>query len=402
MPYFARRVAMLLMILLLAGLAAVAIRAQLEGSERGIAPVDSSGSYEVSGITVDVAARDPEQARRAGWRLAMRKGWKMLYARTNGDSPDEAPTLGDAVLDGIVTGIEVEQEMIGPTRYIARLRVLFDRARAGQRLGVQGPSLRSAPMLLIPVQISGGAPTSLEIRNPWQAAWARFRTASTPIDYVRPIGTEIDPLLLNLAQANRPERARWRGLLDQYGAADILVAVARIERAWPGGPVMARFEARHGPDNRLVSRFALRIRNGEAIDKLLDAGVRRIDAIYADALRSGRLRSDPALIVEAPTLAEEDEVTLDDVLADVLAGEASALTVQIDTPDATALAAAEAAMRAIPGVQGLATTSLALGGVSVVRVSYVGDLEGLRAALAGRGWRVEAGADALRIRRGGQ
>ena len=59
--------------------------AQLERSdERGVAPIDGSGSYEVDGIQVDTAARTADQARSGGWREAQRKGWKMLWARVNG------------------------------------------------------------------------------------------------------------------------------------------------------------------------------------------------------------------------------------------------------------------------------------------------------------------------------
>ena len=39
-------------------------------------------------------------------------------------------TLSDSALDGLVTGIVVENEQIGPNRYVARLGVLFDRNRA--------------------------------------------------------------------------------------------------------------------------------------------------------------------------------------------------------------------------------------------------------------------------------
>ncbi|MCP5810208.1 hypothetical protein NL321_29090, partial [Klebsiella pneumoniae] len=83
-------------------------------------------------------------------------------------------------------------EMIGPRRYIARLGVLFDRARAGQILGVSGARLRSAPLLVIPVTYQGGAATVFERRTDWQRAWARFRTADSAIDYVRPNGAGID------------------------------------------------------------------------------------------------------------------------------------------------------------------------------------------------------------------
>ena len=64
-----------------------------------------------------------------------------------------------------------------------------------------------------------------------------------------------------------------------------------------------------------------------------------------------------------------------------------------------AVDAALGAVRGVPGVQGASTTSLAMGGTSVMRVSYEGDLGTLADALRARGWRVTVGANALSIRR---
>lgn len=391
----------MLAMLLFAALSAVMLRAQLEGSDRGIAPIDSSSSYEVGGIAVDVVARDPDTARQAGWRIAQRKGWRMLWARMNGGSEAGAPGLSDSTLDSIVAGIVVEQEQISANRYIARLGVLFDRARAGQMLGGQTQVLRSPPMLVIPTQISGGTATSLEIRNPWQAAWARFRTGSSPIDYVRPVGSGADPLLLNLGQTRRPGRGWWRMLLDQYGAADLLMPEVQLVREWPGGPAIGRFYARYGPDARLLGSFALRARDGDGLEAMLDEGVRRIDAIYVAALRDGRLRADPSLIIEDEEPEEEtDAPTLEDIISEVVDEAGTTLvTIQVETPDDAALRAIEAAVRATPGVRSAETSSLALGGYSVIRVRFAGEIDLLRQALAARGWRGEAGADVLRLRR---
>src|SRR3546814_3173513 len=99
---------------------------------------DSSRGFEVAGIEVDVTAKSPDAARMAGFREAQRQGWKMLFARMTGKPVSASPSLSDSTLDGLVSGIVVEKEQIGSTRYIARLGVLFDRARAGQLLGVQG------------------------------------------------------------------------------------------------------------------------------------------------------------------------------------------------------------------------------------------------------------------------
>lgn len=246
--------------------------AQIEGG-RGVAPVDSSGDFEVSGVTVDVAAKTAEAARLGGWRLAQRKAWVQLSRRLGGDGA----LISDNALDQIVSGIVVENEQLGPTRYIAKLGVLFDRGRAASILGISAYSDRSRPMLLVPLQISGGVETVFEQRNDWQEAWARFRTGNSTIDYVRPSGTGADSLLLNAGQIGRPGRGWWRTIIDQYGASDILIPVVRLYRSYPGGPIIGVFQARHGPDNQLLGSFTLRVGTAAGLPQLLDAGVTRMD-----------------------------------------------------------------------------------------------------------------------------
>lgn len=125
---------------------AATLYAQIEGN-RGIAPVASSGDFEVNGILVDATGKNSLEARENAWREAQRKGWAKLWRETNCSSG--APALSDSALDNIVSAIIVEKEEAGPGRYRATLGVLFDRARAGQILGVKGMALRSAPMLVI-------------------------------------------------------------------------------------------------------------------------------------------------------------------------------------------------------------------------------------------------------------
>ncbi|MFM8542581.1 MAG: heavy-metal-associated domain-containing protein [Chakrabartia sp.] len=393
---------------LIIGAAGVSVFAQLESGERGIAPIDSSSNFEVSGIAVDIAARDAETARLSGWREAQRMAWEQLWTQTHGST---APKLGDAALDGLVSGIVVEDEQIGPQRYIARLGVLFDRVRTAELLGVAGNIRRSAPLLIIPVQYSGGVSQSFETRTQWQKAGARFRTGDSVIDYVRPTGSGADPLLLTQAQIGRPGRRWWRMLLDQYGAADVIIPQVRLERIYPGGPIVGHFSAFTGPDSRPLGQFSLRVASSAALPGLLDAGVRRLDAMFAAALADGRLRPDTSLVIEEPVSTEDLEAAAEAATDGAVAspdasGSANpaaacvrTLTLQVDTPDGASVSAVEALLRAIPGVRSAATTSIALGGVSVLRLSYEGGPETLRAALMARGFRVAGSGDTLRIRR---
>ncbi len=377
-----------------------AVVAQIEGGGGGAAAVDSGGAYEVSGVTVDVAGKTAEAARLGGWRLAQRKAWVQLSKRLGGGGG----LVSDGTLDSIVSGIVVENEQIGPDRYIAKLGVLFDRGRAGSILGISAYADRSPPMLVIPVEWSGGVGRVFEQPTAWQQAWARYRTGNSTIDYVRPAGSGPDALLMNVGQTQRPGRGWWRTIIDQYGAHDVLIPVVKLYRQWPGGPVIGVFEARHGPDNDLIGSFTLRVGNSDGLPQLLDTGVKRMDDLYQKALRSGYLSVDSSLSPPPPPEPEiGDELPEDAIVEDdgTLAASAAGIPiiVQFDTPQAAVVSATESALRGIPGVRSAATTSLALGGVSLMRVTYDGDPEALKSALESRGYQVFGSGQTLRIRR---
>jgi hypothetical protein len=376
--------------------------AQIDGTDHGVAPVDSGGAFEVSGIAVDVAGKTADAARYAGWRLAQRKAWVQLSRRLGGGGG----LVSDGTLDQLVSSIVVENEQIGPTRYVARLGVMFDRARAGALLGVAAEAERSSPMLVLPVQWSAGVGQALERRSDWQMAWARFRTGNSSVDYIRPTGAGVDPLLLTIGQTRRPGRGWWRTIIDQYGAADVLIPTVRLYRQWPGGPVIGQFQARHGPDNQLLGSFSLRVGSAQGLPQLLDTGVARLDALYQQALRQGLLAPDVALTPPpdpnaTPVPVEGEGEGIDGIVGDSAppAPGGTTLTVQYDTPGAASVANTEALIRTLPGVRAATTTSLALGGVSLMRVELSGDSAGFVADLQSRGYQVAGSGATIRISR---
>ena len=343
-----RRFAVPLVMLVAAAGLTGGLYAQLESGDRGILPLDSSNTLEIGGIHVDVGAADAQSARYAGWRIAQRQGFKALWAKMHNAPIGQAPNLPDGTLDQIVSSINVEREQIGPNRYIADLGVLFDRARAAQFLGVEGGQVdRSNPMLLIPVTVSAGASTSVELRNAWQRAWAQFRTSQSPIDYVRISGMGADPMLVNAAQTSRPGRGWWRNLLDMYGATDILIAEVQLQRLYPGGPARARFIARHGPDNEIVGGFTLTAPNSDGIAAMMAQGAQRMDALYAQALAAGRLTRDPSLNLPPPPVLP----TLPEAKPGAPVSAVNSFQIQVSGKNVNFYNFAMAHLRTIPGVE---------------------------------------------------
>ena len=391
-----RLVVILTLLLAVAGLSG-ALYAQLETADRGILPLDSSGTLEITGIHVDVGGADAMSARYAGWRIAQRQGFRALWAKMHNAPVSQAPNLPDSTLDDIVSSINVEREQIGPNRYIADLGILFDRARSAPFLGVErGEVRRSAPMLLIPVTVTAGTETSVELKNAWQRAWAQFRTSQSPIDYVRVSGLGVDPLLVNAAQTERPGRGWWRNIIDLYGAADILVAEVQLQRLYPGGPARGRFIGYHGPDNEIVGGFTLTTQSSAGIPAMMAEGARRMDELFSTALAAGRLERDPSLNLPPPPQLPVEEKPVEIRPTNL----ANAFQVQISSGgDVNIYNFAMAHLRTVGGVESATPQLINPTGVSYILVTYRGNIGQLAGALGGRGWIVEtAGGNVVRMR----
>jgi len=328
--------------------------------------------------------------------MAQRQGFKALWAKMHNAPISQAPTLPDGTLDQIVSSINVEREQIGPNRYIADLGIQFDRSKAAAFLGVEGVQAeRSVPMLLIPVLVTGGTATTVELRNAWQRTWAQFRTAQSPIDYVRVSGMNADPMLLTAAQTTRPGRGWWRALLEMYGATDILVAEVQLQRLYPGGPARGRFIARHGPDNEIIGGFTLTAPNGDAIPAMFAQGAQRIDQLYAQALAAGRLSRDPSLdLPPPPVLPMLPEVK------PVVVNQFNSYQVQVTGKNVNFYNFAMAHLRTLPGVQSATPQQINPGGTSYILVQFKGDISQLAAGLSGRGWITDFAGTVVRIRSG--
>ena len=392
---------------------AAALIAQVSG-DRGIAPVAASTDISVGGIEINVVGKNPEDAREQGWKQAEVLAWKKIGG----------PDLPQGQIESMVSAVLIQSERVGPRRYVATLGVVFDRKRAGALLGAAGEKAHSQPMLTLPVLISGGTQTMYEVRSPWQRAWAEFQAGASEIDYVRPTGAGGESLLLTYGQTSRRSRVWWNNILDSYGASDVIVPIARLERQWPGGPVKGTFTARYGPDNTYLGEFAMTAPNEAALPQMLAQAVQRFDQMFSQALDSGKLRPDPTLgrqnIQISPAVqalldaarqqeaaaaaAQEGQtaVTAPGAVPASPAPEAQTVngfTVQFATPNAASVDASVAAVRSAAGVRGAATSSIAIGGTSVMRVSFAGDVNALAEALRARGFQVNNVAGILVIRR---
>lgn len=178
------------------------------------------------------------------------------------------------------------------------------------------------------------------------------------------------------------------------------------------------FTARYGPDNRFLGSFTLTAKSEADLPKMLEDAIGRLDGIYTQALVAGVLKPDPTLNMAAeidpklieqtlasagpvatPASATTPEATPSAAATPTAAAGGATITIQFATADGPAVDAGMAAVRGIPGVKSAVSSSIAIGGTSVMRVTYAGEIDTLAAALRAQGWRVTVGAGALSIRK---
>ncbi len=411
---FARRRSIAVLAALMLALFAAALWAQVEG-ERGISPLASTGDIEVYDIEVDTTGSDGEEAREKGWVEARRKAWAKL----------DGPEMPDSRLEEMSSAIIIQREQIGPTRYIARLGVVFDRQRAGQFVGSERGGTRSAPLLTIPVLYTAGTAQVYEVRGPWQRAWAQYRAGDSRIDYVRPSGYGGESLLITAGNPGQRSRIWWRNILAQFEASDVIMPMAELDFVYPGGPVEGTFTARYGPDNRYLYSFAMRAESQDQLPQMLARAVGRMNAAYEVALERGLLTPDSSLrqtqtipaeiaaliaagraALNPPPAAPAPVATPEPVERDPdsptpmeTSIPVQAFQLQFASPNAAAIDSTLSAVRGISGVGNASVRSTALGGTSVLGVIFTGDGEALRAGLRSAGFTVSGSGNRLTISR---
>jgi hypothetical protein len=180
-----------------------------------------------------------------------------------------------------------------------------------------------------------------------------------------------------------------------YSAQDILVAEVQLQRAYPGGPALARFIARHGPDNEIVGGFTLSAPNSDAIPAMMAQGAQRIDSIFARALADGRLSRDESLNLPPPPVQLAPPVTAPKPVNLV-----NAYQVQVTGKDVVIYNFAMAHLRTLPGISSATPQQINSTGTSYILVGYRGSIAQLAAALTARGWVVDYSGTVVRIQSG--
>lgn len=199
------------------------------------APARAVDLYTVGGIQVDVEAESAVKAREIAFAEARREGLRRLLQRLT--LPEDWPRLFDpreVDVPSLVTAIEVEEEKLSDTRYVATLRVRFSGEQVQDLLRARGISalLRpSDPLLLMAVlERPDGTREVFGTFHPWRQAWLEEGVQDAVLTLVFPLGDVAD--MAALAEAGGrlgPDLLERFG--TRYGTRAAVLATARI-LAW--------------------------------------------------------------------------------------------------------------------------------------------------------------------------
>ena len=218
--------------------------------------------YRILGVPVDASAESGVAARDLAIAAGQREGLTRLMQRlTSPTAHGRLPDVTRVPIERYVNSFEIAQEKVGPTRYIGMLNLNYVAAEVQALLGSAGiPHVRrrSDPILVVPVDLSGGEPSAWDEGSPWRAAWYEGIEQATVTVLALPLGDLADIAGAPPGSLTAGDQVALDGLASRYGTETVVVAAARIDRA---------------PDNGKPTQIELSARRAGAWDQPLLATV---------------------------------------------------------------------------------------------------------------------------------
>lgn len=201
-----------------------------------IAPANAASDelFTIEGISVDQSAKTTAEAR----ELALTSGYIGAFRRLSErlvpyDRLGLVPKLELPALTALVRDFEVSGEKSSDVRYLATLRMRFDR-RAVRRVlreaGVPYAETESKPMLVLPLMSRAGVLLLWDRPNTWLKAWKGLPPRQGLVPMTVPRGGLQDLSVISAAQAARGDKGRLRDIARRYRTAGVLVVTARPSR----------------------------------------------------------------------------------------------------------------------------------------------------------------------------
>lgn len=258
----------------------------LSGAIGPVRAQDAEDPYTAT-VKVDATADTPASAREAARIDGQRRALAAIADRLSGGTGAAKLTkLDDRTITDLVASFEVANEKMSAVRYLADYTFHFRAAavqrvlrNAGVALSDQPGKEGAKPAVVLPLYQTGNRAVLWDDPNPWRDAWAQSPPAAGPVPLSVPLGDIADIAAIDAAKARAGDAEALAAIGKQNGAEDAIVALAT-----PRGPadkpsgldiVVRRYRA-----GRLVDSHpeALSANPGEAADGLFGRAVAAVTA----------------------------------------------------------------------------------------------------------------------------
>lgn len=236
--------------------------AVLAGWFPAVGQVRAQAAYTVAGVAVDATAETASEARKvaraAGQAEALDRLLKRLTPRAR---HDDIPVFEEDIASSLIASLEVEEEKISSTRYLAKLKYHFkknDVRTLLRGLALPFSETQSKPALVLTVYEDAGVQNLWGDVNPWRDAWRGVDSRDRFVPLVLPKGDLADVGSVNVGQALAVDPTRLRTIAARYGVADVIVVHAVMERDLVRAvPLLTVSVQRMGPagESSIVERF---------------------------------------------------------------------------------------------------------------------------------------------------
>lgn len=250
-------------------------------------PAHAADMYRVMGVPVDATAESAVAAREQAIAEGEREGLRRLLRRLTAPA-DHArlPRVEDLPLDRFVNSYEIASERVGPTQYIATLNISYLAEETQELLRGQGLSFvtrRSEPILVVPVEETASGPVAWLETSTWRAAWYDALEQATVTVLTMPLADLADVADAPPTALLSGDQSALDALGARYGAAEVIVAIARLERDQDGKLERVAVTARPSDDwSRPILRQVVEPAAGEEEPATLARAVGLVVAAIED------------------------------------------------------------------------------------------------------------------------
>lgn len=288
-----------LAVLLSLGFSGVSTQAQSLATVRDV--------FTVHNIAVDKTAATPTAAREAALAEAQAQGLRILLERfTMSADRRGLPVPNGRDIPDVVTGLEIQNEKLAGTRYIATVTVSYQPDDVRQLLlnaGIPFAEIPSRPVVVLPLFTANGKTILWSDANAWKKAWDSRSTDQGLIPFSVPVGDLEDISALSTEQAQAAAPGSFDAITKRYGATDVLVTELKVA----GNQITAsalRIGAATG--NKVIAdKIASTVDTPDALGKTVAAVIAAAEEAWKQSsLTRSSQQSDIEIVIPTNSLAE--------------------------------------------------------------------------------------------------